>query len=218
MKDQGGRTREVHIEQKPVRRPPERLPWPRMAEDGVTPLGVNVEEKRQDIVRIVYKHFRVPDVSYDELLQEVFLAIIHKNHGNSAHNPKKSSFGHYVYMIANNVCINLVHRKKRSELEKESLDAPSGREGRKSVLDTVAAPSDDEESNDALEDRFDDMEAELRRQGQWEAARYVRAVRTGASSAVIREALTWKGHRTTTKSIRDLRAVVKEAVETFDEA
>lgn len=216
MKDLGGRTREVHVTEKPVRRPPERLPWPRMAEDGKTPLGIDVVAKQQDIIRIVYKHFRVPEVGYDELLQEVFLAIVHKNHGNSAHNPTKSSFGHYVYMIANNVCINLVHRKKRSELERESLDAPSGKDGRRSVLDTIAGPQP-EDFEDPMEARLEDMESELRKQGMWEEARYVRAVRSGASSAVIREALTWRGHKTTTKSIRDLRASVKEAVDTLGE-
>lgn len=216
VRDPQGRSREVQLVGKPVKRPPEKLPWPRKAEDG-TDLGVNVQTKRQDIVKIVYKHFKVPEVSMDELLQEVFLAIVHKNRGNSAHDPRKSSFGHYVYMVANNVCINLVQRKKRSELERDSLDAPTGHEGRRSVMDTVAAPSTDERASDPFESRLDDIETEMRRRGLWDVARYVRAVRTGASANVIREALSWRGNQVTTKTIRDLRAVAKETASSLED-
>lgn len=218
MRDPNFRSREVQLDDKPVRRPPEKLPWPRRAEDG-TELGVDVVAKRQDIVKIVYKHFKVPEISMDELLQEVFLAIVHKNRGNSAHDPRKSSFGHYVYMVANNVCINLVQRKKRSELERDSLDAPIGHEGRRSVLDTVAAAATAEEARavDPFESRLDDIEAELRRRGLWDVARYVRAVRTGASALVIREALSWRGNKVTTKVIRDMRAAAKETAVSLEE-
>jgi DNA-directed RNA polymerase specialized sigma24 family protein len=203
------RVRKIKVTKKPVRTL-EKLPWPRQDtnEDGVTAdLGVDVAAKREDIVKIVYKFFKVPNISMEELLQEVFLAIIHKNHTRSAHDPRKSSFGHYVYMVARNVCINLVHRKKRFEREKDSLDAPQGHDDNRTLLDTIepAIPEDE----DGFYDLMDEVEIHCRKQGLWDVARYVRAARTGAPPDIIREAMTWGDRKVTTKTIRDIRNQVK---------
>lgn len=163
--------------------------------------------KRQDIIKIVHKYFRVQDVPMEELLQEVFLAIIHKNHGKSAHDPRKSSFGHYVYMVANNVCINFVHRKKRFDKEKDSLDAPNGRDDSRTLLETVEAP---EPAEDPFHDRMEEVESVMRQRGMWDLARYVRAARSGASPDVVREALSWDGHEVTSRDIRDIRHRLQE--------
>jgi len=199
------RVRRIKVAKKPVRTP-EKLKWPR--QDNGTPLGVDVADKREDIVKIVYKFFKVPGISMDELLQEVFLAIIHKNHTRSAHDPRKSSFGHYVYMVARNVCINLVHRKKRFEREKESLDAPQGYDDNRTLLDTIdpAIPEDDD---DRFHDLMDEVEIHFRKRGMWDLARYVRAARSGAPPDVIREAMTWGDRKITTKTIRDIRNQVR---------
>lgn len=199
------RVRKVKISKKPVREF-KRLPWPRSDKDG-TALGVDVKEKREDIVKIVYKFFKVPEISMDELLQEVFLAIIHKNHTRSAHDPRKSSFGHYVYMVARNVCINLVHRKKRFERERESLDAPHGHDDSRTLLDIIEPTVPEVE--DRFHDMMDELEIHCRKQGMWDLARYVRAARSGAPPDVIREALTWGDRKITTKTIRDIRNQVK---------
>jgi DNA-directed RNA polymerase specialized sigma24 family protein len=200
----------VPVSKEPVKRPFEKLPWPRKSEPDpgnpgapIVELGVCVKTKQQDIVRIVYKHFRVPGVSMEELLQEVFLAILHKNFTRSAHNPVKSSFGHYVWMVANNVCINLVQRKKRFEKESESLDAPIGSDDRRTLMDSEAIAEVKDEDPGAEE--VDAFEASLRSRGMWELARYVRAARTGASPDVIREAMSFGGRRVSTKNIRDIR-------------
>lgn len=179
-----------------------KLPWPRLADDNETPLGINVLAKKPDIIKIVYKYFRVPEISMDELLQEVYLAILHKNCTQSAHDPRKSSFGHYIFMVANNVCINLVHRKKRFDNEKESLDAPQGGEDDRSLLETVEATNN---VTDEFRSKLDEIEIKFRNQGHWDIARYIRATRSGAPSDIIREAMSWGDRKVTTKSIRDIR-------------
>ena len=208
----GSRTKrvtKVKVVEKPVKRRIEKLPWPRTDEDG-TVRGINVAEKRKDIVKIVYKYFRVPAVSMDELLQEVFLAIIHKNHGRSAHNPSKSSFGHYVYMVANNVCINLVHRKKRFEKERDSIDTNFRSDDDRSFLDTHDVSKNEPET--FFMDRMEELEAVMRQKGMWDLARYIRTARSGASSDVIREALSFGDRKVTNKTMRDIRHQVREAV------
>jgi hypothetical protein len=149
----------------------------------------------------------------DELLQEVFLAIIHKNYGKSAHDPRKSSFGHYVFMVANNVCINLIHRQKRFEKEKDSLDMPSGNDDKRTLLDTLEVPHKDNNFND----RMEEVEFVMRKEGMWDLARYVRVARSGASSDVIREALSWGDRKVTNKTIREIRLQIQEFLPTMVE-
>lgn len=207
----GKRVRIVKTSSRPEKAPPPgRLPWPRTDPDDPTVcLGVDVEAKMRDIEKIVHKYFRVADIPMEELLQEVFLAIVHKNYTRSAHDPRKSSFGHYVYMIANNVCINLVHKKKRHDKEKESVDAPSNANDSRTVLDTFNTI----QYSDDFSDRMKDIETLMRQRGQRELARYVRAVRSGASSDVIKEALTWGDRKMSNKVIKDLRAQVQAIVQ-----
>jgi hypothetical protein len=210
----GKRVRIIKTSSKPSKAPPEKLLWPRFAPDDPTvPLGVNVSAKLQDITKIVHKYFRVADVSMEELMQEVFTTIVHKNHTRSAHDPRKSSFGHYVFMIANNVCINLVHRKKRYDKERESLDAPSGADDSRTLLDVMDVSVSDVE--DPVHDRMRNVEDIMRRRGQRDLARYVRAVRSGASPDVIREALTWGDRKISNKIIRDFRMQIRMSLDSI---
>lgn len=207
------RVKTVKVPGRPAKRSPDRLPWPRMSdpdESGKTvPLGIDVAAKRQDIIRIVGKFFSVKDVPMEELLQEVYVAIIHKNYTRSAHNPSKSSFGHYVYMVANNVCINLVHRKRRYDKESDSIDAPASYDDSRSILDvTEAAPPE----RDVVGEHMEDLESSLRKNGMWDLARYIRAARSGARPDVIREALSWGGRKVSNKTIRDLRSQIQDVV------
>lgn len=204
------RVRTLVVKSHPVPETTQRLPWPRTADDGVTPLGIDVMAKRTDIVKIVHKYFRVSEVPMEELLQEVFLAIVHKNCGRSSHDPRKSSFGHYVYMVANNVCINLVHRKRRFANERESLDAPAMPGDSRTLMETMEAPPP---PPDHAAELMEEAEEEMRRLGMWDEARYVRAVRSGASPEVVREALTFGDRRVTTKLVRDWRSQVRVFLE-----
>jgi hypothetical protein len=177
----------------------------------IAPLGVDVVAKRQDIIKIVHKFFKVENVPMNELLQEVYVAVIHKNCTRSAHDPRKSSFGHYVYMVANNVCINLVHRKRRYDKESESLDAPTGHEDNRTMLDKIEAAEVSDRSDD-LSEHMGDIEESMRRRGMWDLARYMRAARSGADADVIREALSWNGHKISSKTIRDIRSQIQSVI------
>jgi hypothetical protein len=203
--------RRVRLSQRPVREP-NKLPWPRFT-DGGDPLGIDVKAKREDIIKIVYKYFKVSEYPMEELLQEVFAAILHKNYTLSAHNPTKSSFGHYVFMVANNVCINLVHKKKRFDNERESIDAPHGNNDDRSLLDTVETV---DFSDDFLV-KMDEVETKFRNQGLWDMARYIRATRRGAPSDIIREALSWGDRKITTKYIRDIRNQMRTIIPTLSD-
>jgi hypothetical protein len=204
------KSRTVKVPGSPLKKAPERLPWPRMADDGKTPIGVDVVAKRQDIVKITHKYFHVEGVPIEDLLQEIYLAIVHKNRTQSAHDPRKSSFGHYVYMVANHVCINLVHRKRRYDKERDSIDAPYGGDDQRTLLDVFDVEA--EAPKDTSSEVMEDMEAAFRQRGMWDLARYVRAARSGFSSEVIREALSWGARKVSNKSIRDIRSQVQDAI------
>lgn len=193
---------------------PTRLPWPRLADDG-TPLGVDVKTKHQDIARLVYKYFRVENLPMEELLQEVFLTIVSKNFTRSAHDPRKSSFGHYVYLVANNVCINLVHKHRRYDREVKILDAPTGDDDSRTYLDTLDVSIPDE---DPVRGDMEEAELLLRRAGKWELARYVHMVRGGHSSDLIRASLSVPGREVTSKTLRDIRLKIREFLKSQSEA
>lgn len=201
--------RNIHVKGSPTKKPIQRLPWPRNSEDG-TPIGIDVEAKRADIIKLTYKYFRVANVPMDELLQEIFLAILHKNQGNSAHDPRKSSFGHYVCMIANNVCINFANKRKRLDRERESIDTKIRDNDDRSLLDTYESSMVGDV--DSFNETMEDIETRLRLDGEWELARYMRAARSGSKPDVVREALTWGSRKITTKCVRDLRSRLNEVV------
>jgi len=208
------KSRVVKVHGQPLKKKPDRLPWPRLSEPDengkIVALGVDVVAKRQDVIKIVHKFFKVESVSMDELLQEVYVAIIHKNCTRSAHDSRKSSFGHYIYMVANNVCINLVHRKRRHDKESESIDAPYGHDDQRTLLDCFEAPPQRE--NDDLTEHMEEVEKSMRKRGMWDLARYMRAARSGAEADVIREALSWGGRKISSKTIRDIRSQIQTII------
>ena len=192
-----------------LKKAPQKFPWPRTAKDNPeVQLGIDIIKKRPDIIKLVHKFFHVDGISMEELLQEVYAAIIHKNYTKSAHDPRKSSFGHYVYMVANNVCINLVHKKKRYDRESESIYESSGDEERP-LIETAEA---DESDNHKTSETVEALEELLRKSHKFHLARFVRATRTGASAEVIKAALTYGGKPVTNKHIRDIRHEISEFV------
>lgn len=183
------------------KRKTERLPWPRYANDNASVmLGIDILKKRPDIERIVHKFFKVDGYSMEDLLQEVYTAIIHKNTTRSAHDPRKSSFGHYVYMVANNVCINLVSKKKRYDRERESIFEPYEEDGR-----TIEESYEHESESHQESESILELETVLRKNNKHDLARYVRAARLGSSPDVIRAALSYGGRKISHKVMRDMR-------------
>jgi DNA-directed RNA polymerase specialized sigma24 family protein len=185
------------------------LPWPRTASDNdQIQVGVDVIAKRKDIIKLVHKFFHVDGISMEELLQEVYVAILHKNKTRSAHDPRKSSFGHYVYMVANNVCINLVHKKRRYDKERDSIYEAIG-DDEKPVSETAEA---EDTSQEYESENVEALEEHLRKKGKYELARYVRAVRTGASPETLREALSFGAYDVNLKAMREIRREVQNFV------
>ena len=197
---------------KQLKQQPDRFPWPRTADDDERiALGVDVIIKQQDIKKIVHRYFKVEGYSMEELLQEIYAAILHKNGTRSAHDPRKSSFGHYIYMIADHVCINLVNRKRRYDKENGSLDAPVSCTDDRSLLDTVE-DSNQQIGGDEETGYIREVEYLLRKNGFRDSARFIRAVSTGAKPDIIREALSFGKRKTTNKTIRDIRHQLKHDI------
>lgn len=84
--------------------------------------GIDVAAKREDIRLIVLKHFSVPGVHPDDLVQEVLLGILQRNGlPGSAWDPARGSFGTYVYMVAKNVAARLARREARQYRARAAL-------------------------------------------------------------------------------------------------
>jgi len=114
------------------------LPWPRSAEDG-TALGVDLSSAASEVREVVLKYFRAPaGHDMEDYFQEVCARIAARNHMPSAHDPRKSSLRHYVYMIANATGANLANSGAR-----RSLEVPMGVEG-------AVGPAEEEPHADSL--------------------------------------------------------------------
>jgi len=120
-------------------RPRTKLPWPRF--DGSTPIGIDLAKSHQDVTRIVWKFFHVPGHPMEDLVQDVLLAIHRRNFTPSAFDPRKAKFATYTFMIAENVCRNLVAsrgggRRGKDRIPENLIDDISDHaEGRASSTD-----------------------------------------------------------------------------------
>lgn len=74
-----------------------------MAEDGVTPLGVDLTVKHLDVRKLIGKHVRIEALDADDLLQEIYAGIWRKNHSASAWDPRRASFGKYVILVGKSI-------------------------------------------------------------------------------------------------------------------
>lgn len=117
------------------------LPWPRCAEDG-TQLGVDLSSAASEVREVVRKYFRAPPgFEIDDYCQEVCVRIAARNHMPSAHDPRKSSLRHYIYMMANATGANMANSDARraSELSLQGAAGAVGPTGT-TLEDTVATP------------------------------------------------------------------------------
>ena len=101
--------------EKPKKSRTKDLPWPRMGDDNTTPLGVDLKAKFEDIKKIIAKgRFKAKGIDDDDFLGELLLLIQRRNHMPSAYDPRKLTFGGYIYMIAKNLAINLSEKPLES--------------------------------------------------------------------------------------------------------
>jgi hypothetical protein len=81
-------------------------------------LGVDVEAKIDDIKSIFYKHFAKMCIQskYDpeEMLQEIYLGILHRNKGNCPYDPAKSSLSTYIVMVSRCILFNIFNKENKT--------------------------------------------------------------------------------------------------------
>lgn len=92
------------------------LPWPRCADDG-TPLGIDLATKAEDVRKLVMAGFArsalANGIDPDDLVQTVLVAILRRNRMPCAFDPRRSSFGHYVWRVTRSQFVNLTETEKR---------------------------------------------------------------------------------------------------------
>lgn len=101
----------------------------------VTPepvLGIDLALRGKEVRKLLFAGFglRMARGGYDpeEVLQEVYKGILARNKGICPFDRRKSSFGHYIHMVAECVLSNY-HRKESRRREVEQIGLPSGSEG-----------------------------------------------------------------------------------------
>jgi len=103
--------------------------WSRL-EDGeleilpAPPPGIDLEARGHEVRKLLLAKFGgwINSSGYDpeEILQEVNVGILRRNVGRCVFDPKKSSFGHYVFMVCNGVLANYHRRDKRRKTHEQS--------------------------------------------------------------------------------------------------
>ena len=97
------------------------------AKAEVKRLGIDVSKAYLDVKRITLKFFgRTNGLDPEDLLQEVLLAILRKNASpKSAFDPSRSSFGHYVHLVAKSVVLHMLEARRwarEASASGESID------------------------------------------------------------------------------------------------
>ena len=98
------------------------LPWPRTADDGVTPLGIDLGRSRApgkpaayvELQKLVLSSLRKGGIPLDpdDVVQEVAIAIVRRNRCESAYDPRECGFSHYVWMVSGNVIGHMLDARK----------------------------------------------------------------------------------------------------------
>lgn len=102
--------------------------------------GIDLEHRGHEVVKILYKGFGrwISTNGYDpeEVIQEVYKGILVRNQGDGAWNPKRSSFGHYVWMVCRSILSNY-HRKKKRQRHVEQVGIPAYDNGERGTIDVA---------------------------------------------------------------------------------
>lgn len=102
-------------------------------------LGIPLEERGHEVRKLFYAGFarRVAARGYDpeDVLQELYKALLIRNRGKCPWDPQKSSFGHYVHMVAG--CIISNYNRKFGRLEAHEVFGVPNAKGE--VIDVAKA-------------------------------------------------------------------------------
>jgi len=115
----------------------------------VTAVGIDLAARWDEVPKLLFAGFgrMIYACGYDpdEVVQEVYKGLLVRNRGKCPWDPGKSSFGHYVHMVARCVLLNF-HRRQQRYQSMESVGIPGmGDDGAVTIVDTGderARPSD----------------------------------------------------------------------------
>ena len=122
-------------------------PVPKAAALTVGPLGIDLAARGHEVRKLLFAGFgsRIMRSGYDpeEVLQEVYRGILARNRGKCPFDVRKSSFGHYVHMVAECVLLNYHRREsRRREMEQVGMSAPASMrdepEGQTGMVDAAS--------------------------------------------------------------------------------
>lgn len=98
-----------------------------LAKAEVVRRGIDVAKAYLDVKKITLKFFgRTNGLDAEDVVQEVLLAILRKNASpKSAFDPSRSSFGHYVHLVAKSVVLHMLEARRwarEASASGESID------------------------------------------------------------------------------------------------
>lgn len=97
-------------------------------------LGVDLKNRSGEVAKLLFAGFgrRIYALGYDpeDVLQEVYKGILIRNRGKCPWDARKSSFGHYVHMVAGCILSNYHRREsRRRQVEQIGMNAPDQNDG-----------------------------------------------------------------------------------------
>lgn len=106
----------------------------------VTAVGIDLASRWAEVPKLLFAGFgrMIYACGYDpdEVVQEVYKGLLVRNRGKCPWDPAKSSFGHYVHMVARCVLLNF-HRRQQRYQSMESVGIPGmGDDGTVTIVDT----------------------------------------------------------------------------------
>jgi len=116
-------------------------------------LGVDLAARGHEVAKLLYAGFgrRIHAAGYDpeDVLQEVYKGILTRNRGKCPWDSRKSSFGHYVYMVCGCILSNY-HRKASRRRSREQVGLPTYVNGEWKVGDAAESALADQVGADKL--------------------------------------------------------------------
>lgn len=162
-------------------------------------LGIDLHNRAHEVKKLLFHGFGTQIFSGgydpDEVLQEVYRGLLKRNDGTCAWDADKSSFGHYVHMVASCILSNYRRREnRRRSIEQVGMPTVEGDDSDVSEMASDQAPLASGSVGDDIPDWVEeDLAAHLRSQGQGPevrlAIKMIPLLRQGLNQAEIASAL-----------------------------
>ena len=106
----------------------------------VTAIGIDLAARWSEVPKLLFAGFgrMIYACGYDpdEVVQEVYKGLLVRNRGKCPWDPAKSSFGHYVHMVARCVLLNFHRRQQRYQSMESVGILGMGEDGSVTIVDT----------------------------------------------------------------------------------